>query len=180
MRTERTVPNVALVGATAFAQACNQLEVELYIMSMTTFPNETTDKEDPNLENIPAEYHDLAKLFSKNEADKMPPHKSYDHKINLMPGMEFPFGPIYKLSPIELETLHDYVEENLKKGFIRHFQSQCAAPIVFVKKKDGSLRICMDYRGLNKITVKNRYPLPLIGEMLDCISHTKYFTKFDV
>jgi hypothetical protein len=112
----------------------------------------------------------LAKLFSKKEVDKMPPHKSYDHKINLMAGTEPPFSPIYKLSPIELETLRNYVEENLKKEFIRHSQSQCTASIVFVKKKDGSLRICVDYRGLNKITVKNRYPLPLIGEMLDHIS----------
>jgi transposase InsO family protein len=176
----RTAPQVSLISATAFARTCNQPETELYLMSMTTYPNETAYKEGPNLENIPTEYHDLAKLFSKNEADKMPPHKAYDHKINLAPGTEPPFGPIYKLSPIELDTLRDYVEENLKKGFIRHSQSQCAAPIVFVKKKDGSLRICVDYRGLNKITVKNRYPLPLIGEMLDRIGRAKYFTKFDV
>ena len=84
------------------------------------------------------------------------------------------------MSPVELETLKTYVDDYLDKGFIRPSQSPCGAPILFVKKADGSLRLCVDYRGLNKITKKNRYPLPLIGEMLDRISRAKIFTKFDV
>src|SRR6202048_1944245 len=84
------------------------------------------------------------------------------------------------MSPTELEVLRKYIDENLKKGFIRHSQSSCGAPILFVKKADGTLRLCVDYRALNKITTKNRYPLPLIGELLDRISRAKYFTKFDV
>src|SRR5579859_5298526 len=70
--------------------------------------------------------------------------------------------------------------ENLSKGYIRHSQSPCGAPILFVKKPDGMLRICTDYRGLNKLTKKNRYPLPQIGNLLDRIANAKYFTKFDV
>ena len=84
------------------------------------------------------------------------------------------------MSPLELETLHKYVEENLNKGFICHSQSPSGAPVLFIKKSDGTLRLCVDYCGLNKITTKNRYPLPLIGEMLDRISCTKFFTKMDV
>lgn len=78
-----------------------------------------------------------------------------------------PFGPIYNLSEKELEALREYLDENLKKGFIRPSESPAGAPILFVKKKDGSLRMCVDYRGINKITIKNRYPLPLIAELLD-------------
>ena len=84
------------------------------------------------------------------------------------------------MSPTELEVLRKYIDENLKKGFIRHSQSSCGAPILFVKKADGTLRLCVDYRALNKITTKNHYPLPLIGELLDRISRAKYFTKFNV
>jgi len=84
------------------------------------------------------------------------------------------------MSPAELAKVSKYVKENLKKGFIRHSQSEYGAPIVFVKKKDGSLRICIDYQGLNKLTLKNRYPLPLIGELLDRISRATVLSKFDI
>jgi len=70
--------------------------------------------------------------------------------------------------------------ENLRKGSICHLQSPCGASVVFLKKADGTLQLCMDYRGLNKITIKNRYLWPLIGEVLERISKAKYFTKFDV
>jgi hypothetical protein len=135
---------------------------------------------DPDLSQIPSEYHEYADLFSEQEALKLPPHRPYDHQIPLEDGTTPPFGTIYPMSVTELETLRKYVEDNLQKGFIRHSQSPCGAPVLFVKKPDGSLRLCVDYRGLNKITTKNRYPLPLIGELLDRISRAKYFTKFDV
>ena len=122
---------------------------------------------DPDLSSIPPEYHEFADLFSKKEADKLPLHRSYDHTIPLEPGKAPPFGPIYKLSPAELEAVRTYITDNLKKGFIRHSQSPCGAPIVFAKKANGILRLCVDYRGLNKITIKNRYPLPLIGKLLE-------------
>lgn len=91
-----------------------------------------------------------------------------------------PFKNIYGLALNELEVLKDYVEENLRKGFIRHSKSPAGAPVMFVKKKDGSLRLCVDYRGLNAITVKNRYPLPLPNEIRDRIQGAKYFTKLDL
>jgi len=122
---------------------------------------------DPDLSSIPPEYHDLAQLFCEMEADKLPLHQSYDHRIPLEMDVTPPFGTIYPMSHTELETLRAYIEENLTKGFIRHSQSRCGAPVLFIKKRDGSLRLCVDYRGLNKLTHKNRYPLPLIGELLD-------------
>ena len=143
-------------------------------------PPSPTVTNDPDPSTIPEEYHEFADLFSKSESEKLPPHRSYDHTIPLEPGTTPPFGPIYSMSPKELETLKDYGETNLQKGYIKHSQSPCGAPVLFVKKADGMLRLCVDYRGLNKITTKNRYPLLLIGELLDRISHAKYFTKFDV
>ncbi len=91
-----------------------------------------------------------------------------------------PFGPIYNLSQNELAALRDYLDENLAKNFIRHSKSLAGAPILFVKKKDGSLRMCVDYRGLNKVIIKNRYPLPLISGLLDQLGQAKIHTKIDL
>jgi len=180
-------PKVALIDANAFAFICNQPGTELYFMTMeeanaTHLASQEMGalEPDPDLSSIPPEYHEFADLFSKKEANKLPVHRSHDHAIPLESGKAPPFGPIYKLSPAELEVVRTYITENLRKGFIRHLQSPCGAPIVFTKKADGTLRLCVDYRGLNKITIKNRYPLPLIGELLERISKAKYFTKFDV
>ena len=178
-------PQVSIIGAHAFAMACNHPEAQLFSMSFAPRSTElasaslVTERE-PDLSLIPPEYHEFADLFSETEAKKLPPHRPYDHQIPLEPGTTPPFGTIYSLSPTELETLRKYIEDNLNKGFIRHSQAPCGAPVLFVKKADGSLRLCVDYRGLNKISRKNRYPLPLIGELLDRISHAKYFTKMDV
>jgi len=183
----RKAPQVALIGAAAFAHVCNQPGTELFFLSMSELQEAqlahqevATTGTEVDLSAIPPEYHEFADLFSKKEADKLPPHKPYDHQIPLEPGKAPPFGPIYKCSPAELEAVRKYVEEHLRKGFIRHSQSSCSSPIVFAKKKDGTLRICVDYRGLNKLTIKNRYPLPLIGELLERMNNAKYFTKFDV
>ncbi len=187
----KKAPPVSIVGAHAFAHLCNQDGVELFVMSFNPIPEEqelnnsaaavpSPDTQDPDLSAIPPEYHDLADVFSEKEAKNLPPHRPYDHKIPLEPGTSPPFGPIYPMSPAELETLRKYCEDNLNKGFIRHSQSPCGAPVLFVKKPDGGLRLCVDYRGLNKITTKNRYPLPLIGELLDRISRARYYTKVDV
>ena len=77
-------------------------------------------------------------------------------------------------------TLKEYIDENLPKKFIRHSKSPAGASILFVKKKDGSLRLCVDYRGLNKVTVKNRYPLPLIAGLLDQLGEAKIYSKIDL
>ncbi|EED12060.1 gag/polymerase/env polyprotein, putative [Talaromyces stipitatus ATCC 10500] len=87
---------------------------------------------------------------------------------------------LYPLSRAELEVLQYYLQENLKKGFIRPSKSPAASPILFVPKKDGTLRLCVDYRGLNKVTIKNRYLLPLMGEILDYINGAKVFSKINL
>jgi len=155
-------------------------DIQLYRFHISEITSTPAEEGDPDLTKIPPEYHEFAKVFSKEESDKLPEHCPYDYTIPLQEGTAPPFGPIYNLSPAELEYLRKYIDENLSKNFLRHSQSPAAAPILFVKKPDGSLRLCVDYRGLNRITIKNRYPLPLIGELFGRLGKAKYFSKFDM
>ena len=107
-------------------------------------------------------------------------HRPFNCAIDLQEGSQPPFGPIYNLSQIELMELRKYIDKNLAKNFICHSKSPTGAPILFVKKKDGLLRMCVDYRGLNKVTKKNRYPLPLIFGLLEQLKCAKIFTKIDL
>lgn len=110
----------------------------------------------------------------------LPPERHAGHTIPLEPGHAPPWRPVYRLSPAEKEEAERQVKEYLEKGWIRPSRSPYGAPILFVKKKDGSLRMCVDYRALNKITVKNRYPLPRIDDLFDQLQGAKYFTSFDL
>ena len=84
------------------------------------------------------------------------------------------------MSALELAEMKTYLKANLVNGFIRPSKSLAAAPVMFVPRPDGKLRLVVDYRGLNKVTVKNRFPLPLIPEMLDRLHLAKVFTKIDL
>ena len=86
------------------------------------------------------------------------------------------FGPIYSLGLVELKTLKTYIKTNLANSFIRPSNSSTGASILFNWKPDKSFCLCMDYWDLNNITIKNRYPLPMIGELLDCLGRIKRFT----
>jgi len=135
----------------------------------------------PETPDIPEKYRDLAEVFSKSKSEELPPHRgSLDHAIPLEKDSKPVFSPIYNLSETELQVLREYIDENLRKGFIRPSTSPFGSPVLFVKKPDGSLRLCIDYRALNRITIKNRYPLPLIPELLDRLKGAKFFTKLDV
>jgi hypothetical protein len=115
---------------------------------------------------ILTEYHQFLHLFSEVEANKLPPYQAYDYRIPLQHNFTPPFGPIYPLSKMELEALQKWLDKNLAKEFIRASSSPAGVHILFMKKGDGSLRLCVDYRGLNKGTIKNRYPLPILHETL--------------
>src|SRR2546423_2800617 len=120
-------------------------------------------------------------VFSTHHAESLAPHRGEtDLAIDIQEGKHPPYGPLYPLSPAELEALREYLEENLRKGFIRLSKSPAGAPILFVPKHDGTLRLCVDYRGLNGITIKNRYPLPLISEIMDRVSGATWFSKIDL
>ena len=127
---------------------------------------------------LPKELSGFKDVFSTEEAGKLPSHVGHDHAIETT--AEPPYGPLYNLSNTELAALRAYLDEALAKGWIRHSTSPAGSPILFVPKKDGGLRLCVDYRGLNKVTVKNRHPLPLISETLDRLCGAKLFTKLDL
>ncbi|KAG5714987.1 hypothetical protein E4T56_gene5393 [Termitomyces sp. T112] len=129
---------------------------------------------------VPPEYHEFADVFSEGSAKELPPHHSYDHKINLKEGTSPPFGKIYNMSKIKLQALKEYLDDMLGKGFIRLSISMAGAPVLFAKKKDGSLQLCVDYRGLNKVTKKNWYPLPLIRDLVDRLRSAKIYTKINL
>ena len=102
------------------------------------------------------------------------------HTIPLPHGHTPPYGPRYRHTPIEKEELTKQVTEGIAKGIIEPSTAPYGAPVIFVKKKDGSLRMCVDYRALNRITIKNRYPLPRIDDLLDEVGKAKYFTSLDL
>ena len=129
---------------------------------------------------LPEQYKSYQDVFEKKNVDILPQHWLYDCAIDIEDGAQVPFEPIYNLSQDEFATLKEYINENLVKGFIRHSKSPAGAPTFFVKKKDGFLRMCVDYRGLNKVIVKNQYPLPLISGLLNQLVQAKIYTKIDL
>ncbi len=112
---------------------------------------------------VPAEYLDLRLVFSRSRTTSLPPHRPSDCAIDVLPGTSPPRGHLFSLSGPEREAMDKYIQESITAGLICHLSSPAGTGFFFVKKKDGSLRPCIDYSRLNDITVKNRYPLPLMS-----------------
>ena len=110
----------------------------------------------------------------------LPPDRQIEFSIELVPGTAPISKAPYRLAPAELKELKIQLEDLLEKGLIRPSHSPWGAPVLFVKKKDGSLRMCIDYRGLNKATIKNKYPLPHIHDLFDQLAGSKVFSKIDL
>jgi len=143
-------------------------------------PSVKNENEDSNLKIINQYYPDLKIAFEKKEADKLPPHREYDMSIDLIPGGQLFYGPIYSLTVKEMEALKTYLKENLEKGFIRKSTSPAGAPILFVKKRDGSLRLCVDYKRLNAITIRNSYPIPRLHDLIETFQGAEIFSRLDL
>ena len=139
-----------------------------------------TDPEYPDLNLVPPAYHHLQEVFSKTKALSLPPHRPYDCAIDLIPGSAILKGRLYSVSGPEREAMREYISASLKAGLIRPSSSPAGAGFFFVGKKDGSLRPCIDYNPLNDITIKNRYPLPLMSSVFDQLQQAKVFTKLDL
>ncbi|KAK3540361.1 hypothetical protein QTP70_029552 [Hemibagrus guttatus] len=129
---------------------------------------------------IPSCYHDLQEVFSKTKATQLPPHCPWDCTIDLLPNAMPPKSKVYPLSRPETQAMEDYIEEALSSGFICPSTSPAAAGFFFMEKKDGGLCPCIDYRGLNNVTVKFRYPLPLVPAALEQLREAKIYTKLDL
>ncbi|XP_057692820.1 uncharacterized protein LOC130916258 [Corythoichthys intestinalis] len=133
-----------------------------------------------NLVNVPTDYHDLKYVFSKEHAMTLPPHRPYDCAINLLPNAPLPNSRLYQVSKPEQEAMREYISSSLAAGLIRPSSSPLGAGFFFVGKKDGGLRPCVDYRGLNEITIKNKYPLPLLDSAFAPLKSATIFTKLDL
>ncbi|MBW0545655.1 hypothetical protein O181_085370 [Austropuccinia psidii MF-1] len=114
---------------------------------------------------FPSAYHQYLNVFFKVKAENPPLHCACDHHIELEGSLP-PVGVIYSLSKQESDTLRAYISENLEKGFIRQSSSSTGAPVLFVKKNDGGLRLCVGYPKLNSFTRKNKYPVPPMTQLL--------------
>jgi len=174
-RRAKDFPSPAREMASVFSASMADIDKALRVKTPT----------DPRTK-LPEQYHEFLAAFDRAEADKLPPirGRKVDHQIALeqVDGKEAeaPWGPLYSMSREELLVLRKTLTELLDKQFIRVSNSPASAPVLFVRKPGGGLRFCVDYRGLNKITRKDRYPLPLIQETLQSIGRAKWFTKLDV
>ncbi|GKA97545.1 putative reverse transcriptase domain-containing protein [Tanacetum coccineum] len=122
---------------------------------------------------------DFPEVFP-DDLSGLPPIREIEFRIELIPGATPVAKSPYRLAPSELEELSGQLKELQDKGFIRPSSSPWGAPVLFVKKKDGSFRMCIDYRELNKLTVKNRYPLPRIDDLFDQLQGSQFFSKIDL
>ena len=172
---------IKMITAAPFFHVSKQKGVELFSaflkdVEKTLKPKQHTDP----ATKLPPELHEFLELFSHKKTNKLPPHKPYDHKIKFIKGKQPGYGFLYSMSQGELQVLKKFLDENLAKGFIRASSSPAAVPVLFVRKPGGGFRLCVDYKALNAITVKNRYPLPLIQETLNRLVKVSYFTKLNI
>ncbi len=132
----------------------------------------------PDLSNMPSVYHDLGEVFSKERALSLPPHHSHDCAIDLLPGATLPSSQLYSLSKPERQAMETYINDSLAAGLICPSSSPVGAGFFFVAKKDKSLCPCIDFHGLNNITIKNKYPLPLISSAFEPLQGATAFTSW--
>ena len=135
-------------------------------------------KEEKKIQDIPV-VRDFLDVFPE-DLPGLPPKRPVEFRIDLIPGAAPIARAPYRLAPSEMQELSSQLEELLSRGFIRPSFSPWGAPVLFVKKKDGSFRMCIDYRELNKLTVKNRYPLPRINDLFDQLQGSTHYSKIDL
>ena len=133
--------------------------------------------QDNKLKKLVSNYNDI---FPKELPKELPPRRNVEHEIRLENNSKPPSRAPYRLSFVEQEELKKQLKQLLDSNLIRPSSSPFGSPVLFVKKKENTLRMCIDYRALNNITIKNRYPLPRIDDLLDQLSQARYFSKLDL
>jgi hypothetical protein len=136
------------------------------------------------VEDLPEEIQELLENFADIVVDELPhslpPIRSIRHHIDLIPSASLPNKEDYRLTPRENEEVKNQVQELLDKGLVRESLTPCAVPTVLSPKKDGGWRMCTDSRAINKITIRYRFPLPMMDDLMDCLSGSRYFSKIDL
>ena len=170
LKLPASAPSIALIGTAPFIQLCKLQGMQTFRVHLSDISvsanSASVSEEAPDLSNIPKEYHDFADIFSKAKAEKLAPHKPYNLKINLEEGTSPPIVLMYPLSQSKLEVLHNFLNDHLQTGFICQTSSSHGALVIFTLKKDKTIRLCIDFRGLNKITKKTNIPFRLFPTSL--------------
>ncbi|GKB33507.1 putative reverse transcriptase domain-containing protein [Tanacetum coccineum] len=158
---------------------CDEKVVHIPIKGETLIIRVMEKKSDEKrLEDIPV-VREFLEVFPK-DLPGLPPVRQVEFQIDLIPGTTPVARAPYRLAPSEMQELSNQLQELADRGFIRPSTSPWGAPVLFVKKKDGSFRMCIDYRELNKLTVKNRYPLPRIDDLFDQLQGSSVYSKIDL
>jgi hypothetical protein len=191
-RTPSTL-DIRMISANGFQLNMRQPGTELFSITLDGLDRMIEDRRQelespPNVEDemtlkqkIPQYLHGHLDFWSKRESDTLPPHRDIDHRIELTePTSDLGFCHLNKHSLEELTSMREYLAQNLAKGFVVSSKAPFASPVLFARKADGGLRFCVDYRKLNALTKKNRYPLPLIDETLARLNKARVFTKLDI
>ena len=174
--------NITIIGTAVFLYVLKLpgfYNFELCFHSSDIQANSAKLAEAPDLFNVPSEYHEFTNIFSKTKAEALAPYHSYDLKINLE-GAQPPVGPIYSLLASEQEALKEFIEENLNTGFIQPTSSLYGALVLFVKKKDSLLYLCVDFHSLNYISKKDCYSLLRVSNLLDSSHKAWVYSKIDL
>ena len=166
---------VSFINAAAFAHLSKMDDNQVYQLFLS---DKTAPDEAPvNMTGVLPDYHELTDIFSKTHASAPAPHRPYNLKIELKEGTSPLFGLIYSLAQSELKSLREFLDEHLAMDFIHPSRLLGGAPVLFICKKDGSLLLCIDFRGLNKITKKDRYPLPCISDLFNSPRKARFYMK---
>jgi len=141
----------------------------------------TEQQSSSEINKIPKQYHQHSRVFSKEASHEFPPSHIWDHAIELKPGAPTSLpGKLIPLLQPELAELRKFIKEHLIRGIIRPFKSPYTTSFFFIKKKDSKLHPIQDYHPINNWTIKNKYPLPLIPQLVDCLRGCLLYTKFNI
>jgi len=189
--------NIAMIEAATYRMLVKQSDVKIFAVTVlkidrliTTVENKSEEVNLHELSHAEAlkqvktklfsEYHDYLDVFDRAMADQLFPHRPYDHKIELIDEKTSSRSRLYHMSNYKLQKMKNYLIEHLNKGFISSSSASYASLILFIEKKDDSLRFCVDYRKLNALIKRDRYLLPLIDETLACIQDSRYLTRLNI
>lgn len=177
--TRGTKQNLKVLSALQFKKDIKR-EEKSYLAILSEFDDDEPRPQDDMPKEVAAVLEEFKDVSPAELPKKLPPRREINHEIELEPVTKPPVMGAYRMAPPELAELRRQLKELLNAGFIRPSKDPFGAPVLFQKKKDGSLRMCIDYRALNKITVKNKYPIPLIADLFDQLGHARYFSKLDI
>ena len=176
-----SLSDICMISAALITCLAQRKNHQLFVTSLKNIEKVLAPQETVNiLVKLLREYYEFTTLFSWEKFNKLPSHCLYDHIIPLLLDKKSLKGLLYNMSRDELLVLQKYLKKHLLKGFIRVSSSSAAFSVIFIKKPEGGLHLCVDYCGLNNLTIKNRYPLSLIRETLNLLALSVIFTKLDI